>query len=219
MLELTKIQIFIIWALPTLFAITLHEVAHGWMALRLGDRTAQMLGRLTINPIKHIDPLGTVILPTLLFFIGGFVFGWAKPVPVTWANLKKPRRDMALVALAGPIANILMAFFWAILWKISFYVFGEAHRVGQIMALFGQVGIIINLVFAVLNLLPIPPLDGSRLVSSLLPPKLSWKFNQLEQWSFFILIFLLATGLLNKVVSPAAILLSDLITRIFQLPS
>src|SRR5512139_1519217 len=117
--ELSVIQRVAVWAIPVLFAITVHEVAHGFVAMRLGDPTAKMLGRLTLNPIKHIDPLGTVVLPLLMLMMGGFIFGWAKPVPVTWENLRHPKRDMALVAAAGPISNLLMALFWALMMRVA----------------------------------------------------------------------------------------------------
>ncbi len=195
-------QLIAIWVLPILFAITVHEVAHGWVAYRLGDPTAKMLGRLTLNPIKHIDPIGTIVVPGVLLIIGGFIFGWAKPVPITWDNLGKPKRDMALVAAAGPIANLLMALIWALIAKIGFLIGNGLAWLALPMVYMGQAGIIINLLLMILNLIPIPPLDGSRVVSSLLPGPLAWKYNRLEPYGFFILLGLLVTGVLAKIMGP-----------------
>lgn len=210
--QLTFVQELVIWAIPVLFAITLHEYAHGWVAMRLGDKTAYMLGRVTLNPFAHIDPLGTVILPVVCLALGNFIFGWAKPVPVDWRNLKKPRRDAALVAIGGPIANLLMAIGWTIVAKISLVL----HQSGSPNAIFfiymGHAGIVINLVLMVLNLIPIPPLDGSRVVSSLLPPKWAFVYGRIEPYGFFILIGLLVLGVLPFLLGkPVAILQASLL--------
>ena len=189
-------QKIILWVIPLIFAITVHETAHGWIASKCGDPTAKLLGRLTLNPLKHIDPIGTIIVPAVLFFLGGFVFGWAKPVPVTWQNLKKPRRDMALVAAAGPLANLAMALLWVVVAKLSI-AFHSAP-----FAYMGQIGVSINLVLMLLNLMPIPPLDGSRIVASLLSPAMAYRFNQLEVYGFLILVLLLASGLLARILGP-----------------
>ncbi len=200
--ELSQIQSFAVWVLPVLFAITLHEVAHGWMALRLGDPTAKMLGRLTLNPLKHIDPVGTVLVPTLLFLMGGFIFGWAKPVPITWQNLRQPRRDVALVALAGPLANLVMAIGWALLARVGVAVFDAGNESGLFLVYTGSAGIIINIVLMVLNLLPLPPLDGGRVAVSALPGRWGWQLSRVEPYGFFILLGLLATGLLGQIMGP-----------------
>ncbi len=206
MQELSLVQFLAVAALPLLFAITVHEVAHGWVALRLGDPTAQMMGRLTLNPIRHIDPVGTVLLPLgliLLSKLAGtppFVFGWAKPVPVTWENLRSPKRDMALVALAGPFSNLLMAILWAVVVKIG-YTLG-AGLVGLPLILMGSFGILFNLVLMVLNLVPIPPLDGGRILTSILPGPLAWQVGRLEPYGFMIILVLLATGLLWSILGP-----------------
>ncbi|MFH1334079.1 MAG: site-2 protease family protein, partial [Pseudomonadota bacterium] len=169
MMQFTMIQKVAIWILPLLFGITVHEVAHGWVASRLGDKTAQRLGRLTLNPIKHIDWLGTVLVPFVLLLISPVVFGWAKPVPVTQQNLRHPRRDMALVALAGPLSNLIMAFIWGFIMKIGTWLMPVTSQIGVPLALMGQAGIFVNVMLMVLNLIPIPPLDGGRVVSNLLP--------------------------------------------------
>lgn len=200
MQELSLIQTIAVWALPVLFAITLHEVAHGWVAKLLGDPTAQMLGRLTINPIKHIDPVGTVVLPLLFIALKtGFMFGWAKPVPVTWQNLKNPKRDMALVAVAGPSANLLMAIFWAVVLKITSHF--EGSMVIPLIYMC-QAGIAFNIMLMVLNLLPLPPLDGGRILSGLLPDRWSFYVDKIEPYGFIILLVLLFTGVLSAILLP-----------------
>lgn len=206
MLELTLIQKIVIWVLPVLFAITVHEVAHGWMAGRLGDKTAMMLGRLTLNPIKHVDPMGTILIPGLLLLMHtGFIFGWAKPVPITWQNLRHPKRDMALVAVAGPLANLLMAIFWALLIRTGLAL-GET---GAVLVYVGAAGIFINTILMVLNLLPLPPLDGGRVMTGLLPGPWAYKFSRIEPYGFFILIALLVTGVLGFVMWPVISLVLD----------
>src|SRR5210317_2286465 len=178
--ELTTVQRIAVWALPILFAITVHEVAHGWVARRLGDPTAYMMGRLTLNPIRHIDPIGTVLVPLALTLMGGFIFGWAKPFPVTWENLRNPKRDMVLVAAAGPLANLAMALLWALAMKVGVLLGDEARWVALPLIYMGFAGITINLVLMVLNLLPLPPLDGGRVVAGLLPDRLAWRYGRLE---------------------------------------
>lgn len=200
-------QKIILWVVPLLFAITVHETAHGWVASKLGDPTAKLLGRLTLNPLKHIDPIGTIIVPAILFSLGGFIFGWAKPVPITWQNLKNPRRDMALVAAAGPLANLLMAFLWVAIAKVAM-----GFDNGPIIYM-AQVGISINLVLMLLNLIPIPPLDGSRVVASFLSPKMAYQFNKLEVYGFLILVVLLASGILGRILGP---LLQSLLSVFFR---
>ncbi|MDP2901514.1 MAG: site-2 protease family protein [Methylovulum sp.] len=197
--DLTLIQRIIVWLLPVIFAITVHEAAHGWVAKKYGDNTASSQGRLTLNPIKHIDWFGTVILPGLLLMTGtGFIFGWAKPVPVDARNFKKPLHDMAIVAAAGPIANLLMATAWALLARLGVTIGVEAISLPLIYM--GIAGISINLVLALINLLPIPPLDGSRMLTGLLPPRLAWQYNQLEPYGFYILIALLYFKVLNIIL-------------------
>lgn len=198
--ELTLIQRIVVWILPVIFAITVHEVAHGWVAKKYGDNTASMLGRLTLNPLKHIDLLGTIILPGLLLITGtGFIFGWAKPVPVNARNFKKPLHDMALVALAGPVANFVMALAWALLARLGQIIGIES--ISMPLIYMGMAGISINLVLLLINLLPIPPLDGSRILTALLPTRLAWQYNQLERYGFIILIVLLYSGILSAILA------------------
>ncbi|WXG51479.1 MAG: site-2 protease family protein [Candidatus Sedimenticola sp. (ex Thyasira tokunagai)] len=192
--------------LPVLFAITVHEAAHGWMAMKHGDKTALMLGRVTLNPLKHIDPVGTVLVPLVTFFLSGFLFGWAKPVPVNWRNLNNPRRDMAFVALAGPGANLLMAVGWAVIIKLGVVLMSQWQWVGLPLVYMGGAGVLINTLLMVLNLMPILPLDGGRILNSLLPPpRLAYQFSRLEPFGMFIIIGLLMTGVLGKVLWPLVI--------------
>lgn len=215
--ELSLIQKITVWALPILFAITVHEVAHGWMAYRLGDPTAKLLGRITLNPLKHIDLIGTIVVPLILLALGGFIFGWAKPVPVTWQNLKSPRRDMALVALAGPSANLLMIIIWALCAKLGVLLDPENWSVAELMVYMGQAGILINLVLMLLNMLPIPPLDGGRVLSSIVSPRIARLLTRMEIYGFIVLVLLLATGILGKILGPAIFYCFRFILAIFGL--
>ncbi|MDH3900818.1 MAG: site-2 protease family protein [Gammaproteobacteria bacterium] len=208
--EITLIQKIAAWVLPVLFAITVHETAHGWMALRLGDKTAMMLGRLTLNPLKHIDPVGTILVPGLMLMLSGLMFGWAKPVPITWQNLGNPKRDMVLVAAAGPLANLLMAFLWAIIIRLGIML-GD---IGIALIFMGTVGIFINTLLMALNLLPLPPLDGGRVLAGLLPGPLAWKFSRIEPYGFLILIGLLVTGILGKILIPVIWLVISLLAPV-----
>ncbi len=211
-MELTLIQKIAVYALPVIFAITVHEAAHGYAAKYFGDLTAEKMGRITLNPLKHIDPFGTILLPAIAVMLSGFLFGWAKPVPVNFNNLRNPKKDMFWVAAAGPAANLGMAICWAIVFGFS------AHGSGAIsyyLSEMSQVGIMINLVLMVLNLLPMPPLDGGRIAVSLLPHNLAMQLSKVEKYGFVILIVLLVTGYLEKIISPMINFSAQIILSIF----
>jgi Zn-dependent protease len=196
--ELTAVQRICVWILPVIFAITLHEVAHGLVAKWLGDNTAARLGRLSLNPLHHIDLVGTIIVPGVLLLLGGFLFGWAKPVPVDFDRLRNPKRDMVLVAIAGPLANLLMAIAWALTLRIAGSL--ELDYIQKPLELMSVAGIVINAVLMVLNLLPLPPLDGGRIVAGLLPHHLAEPYSRLEPYGFYILLALMATGTLSTLM-------------------
>lgn len=202
MSDLTLVEKVIVWAIPVVFAITVHEVAHGWVASRLGDQTARSMGRLTLNPIKHMDLIGTVVLPMALLYIGGIIFGWAKPVPVNWQNLRHPRRDMALVAAAGPCANLVMLVLWALLAKLIVVLTQNPVWVTEFMLIMCRIGITINIVLMVLNLFPLLPLDGGRVMTSLLPARLAMTYSRLEPYGLLLLLVLLVTGVLGNILIP-----------------
>lgn len=200
--ELTVLQRIVVWILPVVFAITVHEVAHGWMAKKYGDHTAEMQGRLTINPLKHIDWVGTVIVPGLLLLtFTGFIFGWAKPVPVDGRNFKNPKQAVAVVALAGPMANFLMAVAWALIARMGVSIGTSMSFVSLPLIYTGIAGITINLVLALINLLPIPPLDGSRVLSGMLPSYWAWQYNRLERYGLIIFLILLSTNIVSSVLA------------------
>lgn len=213
MQELTLIQKIAVLALPVLFAITLHEAAHGWMAGRLGDDTALRQGRVSLNPLRHIDPVGTILVPLATFLLTGFLFGWAKPVPVNFSRLRHPRRDMALVAAAGPGANLLMMFFWAVAVRLG--VGMESTWFGEPIVYMGLAGLMINAILFVLNLLPILPLDGGRILTAVLPRDLAMSYARLEPWGMAIIILLLVTGVLGKTIWPLIDGLQGLVGALF----
>ena len=190
-------QTLLIYIIPLLFAITLHEAAHGWIASKLGDHTARMMGRVTLDPTKHIDPIGTIAIPlVLLLSSSGFIFGWAKPVPINFNALRNGKNGMIWVALAGPGANIVMAVCWLFVMIIAINM-----NIAVLIEM-GRIGILVNCILAVFNLLPIPPLDGSRVISALLPNRLAYQYNQLEQYGLYILLGLMFLGGFNYLVRP-----------------
>ena len=200
--ELSVYQLLAIAILPTLFAIVVHEIAHGWVAHRLGDSTAYMMGRLTLNPLKHIDPVGTILVPAILIYTTGYAFGWAKPVPINWHNLKYPKRDIALVAIAGPASNLLMAIAWGLVMKFSSLLPPSMELISVPLGYVGLFGILINTVLMVINLVPIPPTDGGRIVTSLFPQKIAYAVSRVEPYGILILAALLISGILWQIISP-----------------
>lgn len=210
------LTILSIAAIPIVFAITLHEVAHGWVARSFGDRTAEAQGRLSLNPIRHIDPIGTVLVPAILLWLGGFLFGWARPVPVNPRFLRDPRPNMVWVSAAGPAANLVMALVWAFLMMLSQRF--ELGVAGQWLESMAAVGVTINVLLAVFNLLPIPPLDGGQLLENLLPRgPLTSLLEALRPWGLFIVLALVATGALSSVLGGPIRFLQGLLIATFRL--
>jgi Zn-dependent protease len=204
-------------AIPVLFAITLHEVAHGMVARHFGDRTAEMLGRLSLNPLKHVDPIGTIVVPAILFMMGGVLFGWAKPVPVAFGNLRNPKRDMIFVALAGPAANILMGIVWALILKLVFLYGAQEAIAGEFLISMCRIGILINTLLAAFNLLPIPPLDGGRVLRGLVSESFGYYLDRIEPFGLIILVLLMVSGLLWVLVSPLMALVQALILFVVRI--
>lgn len=214
-MDLTKfLTTLSVAAIPVIFAITVHEVAHGWVAKHYGDRTADMQGRLSLNPIRHIDPMGTILVPALLLFVGGFMFGWAKPVPVDPRNFRNPRPNMAVVSFAGPAANFAMAILWAIVMFVAqSFDLGVA---GSWLYEMASYGIFFNLMIGLLNLTPIPPLDGGQLLQNILPQgPLTEILERIRPFGFLIILAMLFTGVLGKLLYPPLIFFLNVIEAVF----
>jgi Zn-dependent protease len=207
------IQTIAIAAIPILFAITLHEAAHGYVARHFGDMTAYQQGRISLNPIRHIDPVGTILLPLLTLVLGGILFGWAKPVPVNFGALRHPKKDMLWVALAGPASNLAMALFWGLMIKLA-WMFPGNYFAEPLLEM-AQIGVKINAVLMVLNLLPLPPLDGGRVAVSLLPYRQAFQLARIEPYGMFILIGLAITPVLGWILTPPVIAMMRFINFIF----
>ncbi|MBS0336057.1 MAG: site-2 protease family protein [Proteobacteria bacterium] len=205
------IQTIAIYALPVLFAITLHEAAHGYVARHFGDMTAFAQGRISLNPLRHVDPVGTLLVPLVILLVSGgrFLFGWAKPVPVNYSALRKPKQHMAWVAAAGPAANLAMAIGWALLLKAGMAMPESSYS--EPMARMAEAGVRVNLIFMLLNLLPILPLDGGRVLASLLPNRMSWQYAKLEPWGLPVLLVLVVTNMLDAVLGPLLLISESLI--------
>ncbi|MBD3609062.1 MAG: site-2 protease family protein [Gammaproteobacteria bacterium] len=225
MSDYNTIQLLAVIALPLLFAITLHEFSHGWVAYKLGDPTPKMLGRLTLNPLRHIDPVGTIVFPLMMFLLstmaGGspLIFGLAKPVPITPQNLRNIRRDMAWVAIAGPASNLLMAIMWALVAKFSLAAY-EAGQGWFALPLISMsiYGILINLVLMVFNLFPIPPLDGGRVLTSVLPGPVAWKLSRIEPYGIMIVLAVVIFGGWELIMQPIIGSLMAIMKTLFALP-
>jgi Zn-dependent protease len=200
--ELTLAQRVAVWALPLVFAVTVHEAAHGWVADRLGDPTARKLGRITFNPLPHIDLVGTILVPMLMLAFTGFLLGWAKPVPVSVGRLRHPKRDMAIVAAAGPAVNLLMAIVWSIALLIAHNLVHSLPAIAVPLLLMAIAGVFVNLVLMAINLLPVPPLDGGRILTGLLPLPMARVFARVEPFGLIILIVLLITGVVRWILGP-----------------
>jgi Zn-dependent protease len=207
------IQTIALAAIPILFAITLHEAAHGYVARHFGDMTAYQQGRISLNPLRHIDPVGTILFPLLTLWLGGILFGWAKPVPVNFGALRRPKQDMLWVAIAGPASNLFMALGWALTYKMA-WLFPGSYFAEPLSGM-AEWGIKINVVLMVLNLLPLPPLDGGRVAVSLLPHRQAYQLSRIEPYGMFILIFMAVTPVLSLILSPLVNLTFRLISFLF----
>jgi Zn-dependent protease len=203
--ELTLAQRIAVWALPLIFAVTLHEAAHGWVADRLGDPTARDMGRITLNPIPHIDLIGTLLVPLLMLTFTGFLIGWAKPVPVSVRRLNSPKRDMAIVAAAGPAVNLAMALGWSVVLLIAHSLIHTQQFLAVPLLLMAVAGLFINIVLMAINLLPVPPLDGGRILTGLLPLKVARLYARIEPFGMIILIALLISGVLGTILGPVVL--------------
>ena len=218
-MEFSLLQKIVMWAIPVLFAITIHEASHAYVAYYYGDDTAKSKGRMSLNPVKHIELFGTIIVPILLLVLSNYRFtlGWAKPVPVLMHRLRNPFPHMALVAVAGPAANIVMALLWAMVFKITVIMSSDITISVAFTITMARIGILINLVLAVLNLLPIPPLDGSRILAWLMPATWVRTYYKIEPFGIFILLALIILGWLGKIILPPVNFMSDSIYHLFGL--
>jgi len=207
----------LVYAIPVIFAITLHEAAHGYVAKHFGDSTAYMLGRVSLNPIRHIDPVGTIVLPIVTLLLSGFMFGWAKPVPVNFNNLRKPKADSLWVAAAGPGSNILQALIWALVARVLLEVVSPNGLAGSFWISVAEAGIVVNIAFAILNLFPLLPLDGGRMLAAVLPNKLSYAYSRLEPYGMIILILLIVSRVLSTVLGPLVVASLALVYSLFGL--
>lgn len=208
----------LLWVLPVFFAITVHEIAHGWVASYFGDQTARLKGRLSLNPFRHIDCVGSLLVPSILLTFSGMVFGWAKPVPVNIACLNDPKRHMGMVAVAGPAANFVMSMCWAFIMKFGLWISLSLPLVGSVLIYMGAAGILINTALMMLNLFPLPPLDGGRMLAALLPARQASWLLKLERWGLLILVLLLLSGAASEILWPMMVLGMALSTHLAMIP-
>jgi Zn-dependent protease len=216
-MELSLVQKIAVFALPVLFAITLHEAAHGYVARFFGDMTADAAGRISLNPVRHIDLLGTIVVPLLTLMLTPVMFGWAKPVPVNFAQLRHPKRDMLWVSAAGPFSNLGMALGWGVLINVA-GALPENNPAAAWLMFGGAAGVLVNVIFFALNLFPLPPLDGGRMVTSLLPYRLAARFAAVERYGFIILLALLFTGILGKILTPLVAIMLSAVAAVCGVP-
>lgn len=208
----------LLWAVPVIFAVSVHEVAHGLVAGYFGDNTARRLGRLSLNPFRHVDPIGSIVVPGVLLWISGFVFGWARPVPVNVQSLNNPGRDIIFVAAAGPLANLLMSLFWAFFMKLGVWVSTSLSSAGVVMVYLGAAGVFINAAIMMLNLLPLPPLDGGRILTGLMPDRVARLLIRIEPWGFPILLVMIVAGLAGKLIWPMMVVGMAVATHLADIP-
>ena len=208
----------LLWIVPVYLAIVVHELAHGLVASHFGDNTARAAGRLTLNPVKHIDPVGSIVVPAVLLLFANFVFGWARPVPVDAGKLHRPNRDMLYVAAAGPMSNLLMSLGWAFILKAGLILLASSPGIGLVFIYLGAAGVVINAAIMMLNLLPILPLDGGRILASLLPPQWRQRFARTEPWGFPILLIAVVAGVAGEIVWPLMVFAMAVSTQLAQVP-
>lgn len=211
-------QLILLWIVPVILAVTVHEMAHGLVALRLGDHTAQQAGRLSLNPLKHLTPVGSFVVPGIFLMFSSFIFGWAKPVPVDASRLHRPRRDMVLVALAGPMSNLVMSILWGLVMKLGLWLGVYSQFIGETLITMGAAGVFINAAIMMLNILPLPPLDGGRILVGLLPRRLAQSLSRIEPWGIPILLILIFSGLAGKLIWPMMTVGMAVATHISALP-
>jgi Zn-dependent protease len=208
----------LLWAVPVMCAVSVHEVMHGMVASYLGDNTARRMGRLSLNPLRHVDLLGSIVVPVVLLWISGFVFGWARAVPVNVQNLENPGRDMIFVAVAGPLANFLMSLLWAIIMKLGIGVSASLPVTGLVLVYMGAAGVFINTAIMMLNLLPLPPLDGGRILAGLIPDRFGRWLIRIEPWGFPILLVMIIAGLAGKLIWPMMVVGMAVVTYVVDIP-
>lgn len=216
--SLSLFERVLLWAVPVVLAVTVHETAHGLVAGWLGDDTAAGAGRLSLNPLHHLDPVGSFVVPGLLLWLSGFIFGWARPVPVDFSRLRRPRVDTVLVVAAGPLANLIMSLIWAAVMKLGLAMQASEASVALALILMGAAGVFINSSLMMLNLLPLPPLDGGRIAIALMPSPIARAMDRVEPWGMLLLLGLIVTGVVGKVIWPMVVIGMAASTHLLSLP-